>query len=52
MAILESAYGRADAQRWYRRWKLFFLACAEMFGVREGREWMVGHYRLKQDAMR
>jgi cyclopropane-fatty-acyl-phospholipid synthase len=45
MEVLRAAYGR-DAERWFQRWRLFFLACEELFGYDEGREWMVGHYRF------
>lgn len=31
------------ADRWLRRWRLFFLATAEMFGWGRGREWFVSH---------
>ena len=44
--ILEETYGADAAQRWYHRWRLFFLSCAELFGYRDGREWAVSHYRL------
>jgi cyclopropane-fatty-acyl-phospholipid synthase len=43
--VLEPTYGQ-EARRWYHRWRLFFLACEELFSYRDGREWMVGHYRL------
>jgi cyclopropane-fatty-acyl-phospholipid synthase len=46
MPILEEVYGRRDAARWYRRWRVFFMACAELFGYRDGREWGVSHYRF------
>lgn len=44
--ILEATYGR-DAVLWGRRWRLFFLATAGLFGARQGSEWAVSHYRLK-----
>jgi cyclopropane-fatty-acyl-phospholipid synthase len=46
-AILAEAYGERDAARRLRRWRLFFLACAELFAFREGREWWVAHVLLR-----
>ncbi len=43
MPILEEGYGR-DARRWFHRWRLFFLACSELFAYRAGQEWFVSHY--------
>jgi cyclopropane-fatty-acyl-phospholipid synthase len=44
--VLEAVYG-AKAVLWHRRWRLFFLATAGLFGHRGGEEWGVSHYRLR-----
>lgn len=46
MPILVETYGAAEARRWFGRWRLFFLACAELFGHQGGTEWFVSHVRL------
>jgi cyclopropane-fatty-acyl-phospholipid synthase len=43
--ILRQVYGD-EAVLWRRRWRLFFLATAGLFGHRSGAEWGVSHYRL------
>lgn len=45
MEVLRGHYGHA-AETWYHRWRIFFLACEELFGYAGGTEWGVGHYRL------
>lgn len=47
MPILEATYGAADCRRWWMRWRIFFLAVSEMFGMDGGREWGVGHYLFR-----
>lgn len=49
MPILEAAYGQ-DARKWFMRWRMFFLACAELFQHDKGQQWGVGHYRFVRNA--
>lgn len=44
--ILQRVYAQ-DAGLWERRWRLFFLATAGLFGHENGNVWGVGHYLLK-----
>jgi cyclopropane-fatty-acyl-phospholipid synthase len=44
--IMYAVYG-PDAAMWTRRWRIFFLATAGLFGDSAGREWGVSHWRLR-----
>lgn len=46
LKILAGAYGDDRARLWHQRWRMFWMACAELFGYRDGSEWLVGHYRF------
>jgi cyclopropane-fatty-acyl-phospholipid synthase len=46
LPILAEIYGAGEARLWNQRWRLFFLACSELFGYRRGNEWWVTHVRM------
>eukprot|EP00195_Chlamydomonas_chlamydogama_P012777 CAMPEP_0202892108 /NCGR_PEP_ID=MMETSP1392-20130828/1933_1 /ASSEMBLY_ACC=CAM_ASM_000868 /TAXON_ID=225041 /ORGANISM="Chlamydomonas chlamydogama, Strain SAG 11-48b" /LENGTH=354 /DNA_ID=CAMNT_0049575989 /DNA_START=138 /DNA_END=1202 /DNA_ORIENTATION=+ len=42
-----SVFGRAYKQEawvWYNRWRMFYIACSELFRYNKGEEWGVTHY--------
>ena len=48
MPILKKTYGEAEYNKWWVYWRVFFMACAELWGYSHGNEWLVSHYRLKK----
>jgi cyclopropane-fatty-acyl-phospholipid synthase len=43
-ALLSATYGGQHARRWWVYWRVFFMACAELWGFHGGQEWLVSHY--------
>jgi cyclopropane-fatty-acyl-phospholipid synthase len=48
--ILARVYGPENTGLWMQRWRMFFMACEEMFGHRGGQEWWVCHYLFEKGA--
>jgi cyclopropane-fatty-acyl-phospholipid synthase len=50
LPVLARTHGAARADLWWNRWRVFFMACAELFGYRGGQEWWVSHYSFEPRA--
>ena len=48
MPVLAGCYGEDQAGLWWQRWRMFFMACAELFDYKGGTEWYVGHYLFRK----
>ena len=48
MPLFAATYGSEQADKWFMRWRIFFMACAELFGHDRGQEWYVSHYLFER----
>jgi cyclopropane-fatty-acyl-phospholipid synthase len=51
LPIMAGVYGASKARIWFQRWRIFFMACSELWGAKKGKQWLVSHYRLKKPGL-
>jgi cyclopropane-fatty-acyl-phospholipid synthase len=48
MPLFAETYGRDQTTKWWAYWRVFYLACAELWAFRSGDEWHVSHYLFQK----
>jgi cyclopropane-fatty-acyl-phospholipid synthase len=48
LPALAKVYGSDQARLWFQRWRIFFMACSEVWHHDGGKAWLVSHYRMQK----
>lgn len=49
IGVLKQTYGNAY-RKWWNYWRIFFMACEELWKYNNGNEWLVSHYLLGKNV--
>ena len=44
-------YTEKEAKLWFHRWRIFYMSCAELFGLDNGKQWLVAHYLFSNSRL-
>lgn len=47
-SVFAATYGEASVDTWVLNWRLFYMACSELFAFNDGQEWFVSHYTFQK----
>lgn len=47
VSVFSKDLGRQEGQKAVQRWRMFLMACEELFAFNEGTDWYVAHYSLQ-----
>jgi cyclopropane-fatty-acyl-phospholipid synthase len=48
LPLFAQTYGADQATKWWVYWRVFYMACAELWGYDGGEEWLVSHYLFEK----
>jgi cyclopropane-fatty-acyl-phospholipid synthase len=51
MPLFKQTYGDDQALKWWVYWRIFYLACAELWAFNNGDEWIVSHYLFNKKTI-
>lgn len=51
LKLFAGTYGEENKIKWFAYWRIFFMACAELWGYNDGEEWFVSHYLFKRRTL-
>ncbi len=48
LPLFRDVYGPDQAVKWWSYWRVFYMSCAELWGYKNGEEWLVSHYLFRK----
>ncbi|MBN1549984.1 class I SAM-dependent methyltransferase [bacterium] len=50
--IFDETYGSMESEKWIMRWRIFLMACEELFRYRNGNEWYLVQYLFNNEELK
>ena len=50
LPLFAETYSQDAVTKWWVYWRVFYMACAELWGYRQGEEWLVSHYLFESKS--